>query len=266
MAVAFTGTKTGNAYVAGKVYSNGNGSYRANLDGSFTRLSNGGSVVGSSQSASAAFSTTSGKFLGFGQAGREAAVAYVLGGGGGAGVPRVSAGGSGKSLAGPGKAGVLANAVSPNTSGPGVPAVVARPASGGFLGGGFLDMRRDAVMGVPKKVTRVYINGVEIPRNPKTSDIGDLEDAYGEAEFPSIQWVLAQGMMIDNLWDKHPYKPAVDGWVANERARIARDKAAQAADDKRVRDNMDAWHSDFSETYGYATSGWANGYTTGGGF
>lgn len=186
MAVAFTGTKTGNAYVAGKVYSNGNGSYRANLDGSFTRLSNGGSVVGSSQSASAAFSTTSGKFLGYGQAGRDAAVAYALGSGGsGAGARAVRTGS--QSGAGPGRGAVVSlPGGSATPAGTGVPLV--KSSGGAFLGGGFF-AANPAGKG-PSRITEGYYMGQKIYRDPGTSDVQDFTNIYGEGEIAETFFLL----------------------------------------------------------------------------
>lgn len=45
----FTGTSTGDRYTVGQTYSNGNGSYVANADGSFTNVKSGRTDVGSSR-------------------------------------------------------------------------------------------------------------------------------------------------------------------------------------------------------------------------
>lgn len=52
----FSGTSTGNSYTAGQVYSNGNGTYRANPDGSFTNTNTGRTIPGSSGGSSSASS------------------------------------------------------------------------------------------------------------------------------------------------------------------------------------------------------------------
>lgn len=48
----FAGTSSGNAYAAGQTYQNGNGTFRANADGSFTDVRTGKRLAGSSRSAS----------------------------------------------------------------------------------------------------------------------------------------------------------------------------------------------------------------------
>lgn len=48
----FAGTSSGNAYAAGQTYQNGNGTFRANADGSFTDVRTGKRLPGSSRSAS----------------------------------------------------------------------------------------------------------------------------------------------------------------------------------------------------------------------
>lgn len=163
MAVYFSGTNTGQFYQAGKVYSNGNGSYVANADGSFTNLNTGRTAVGSSQSDKVTFVVTS----------------SLGASGSGAGQSSASTGGkAAASAAGPGKAVV----VSPNapvvgvpTAGPGVPAV--KTSGGTVLGGGFLT----PVAGQgPKQVTRLYFDGIPVPIDLRTSDGGDAEQRWGE--------------------------------------------------------------------------------------
>lgn len=168
MAVTFTGTKTRDTYVSGNVYANGNGAYRANLDGSFTRLSNGGVLAGSSQSAKAVWGTTSGQYLGTGQSGREAAVSHVLGGG--AAVSRATSGAGPGS--GPGNPGALsapgANAL---TVGAGVRAVATAENRGAFLlagGKGQLE------------ISPIRYMGVDFVHSLDTTDGQKWGDRYGE--------------------------------------------------------------------------------------
>lgn len=182
MAVTFTGTNTGKVYVEGKTYSNGNGTYRANADGSFTNLNTGRTAVGSSQSDKVVFGTTS---LGSGGGGSK---------GTGAGTSGVKASGSGS---GAGTGGVVvAGGKGPVGTGPGVPSAVQPGGKGAFLGGGFLSGQ--PVAAGPGKITDVWIGGFKMPQDRGTSDAGDIEQRYGEAEFLSPGWFINWGAQAVN--------------------------------------------------------------------
>jgi len=195
MAITFTGTNTGKTYVAGQTYSNGNGTYRANADGTFTRQSNGGKTVGSSQSSSTVWGTTSTGALGSGAAGRAAAIVYEsrsLSGSGGGKRPASAGGVSGS---GAGKPGAVGGGGGAPGAGPGNPGAVAKPSVGSVLGGGFLSGQPEGGIVPPwttgnvlnpakVEATQIFEKGVARPRDPGTSDVGDVEQMYGEADDP----------------------------------------------------------------------------------
>ena len=85
----------------------------------------------------------------------------------------------------------------PVGTGPGNPRVGVAPTSGPAAGVGTVGHTVGAGGGVfgmgvgaPDKVTTVWIGGNELPRDPKTSDAQDIEDAYGEGDFASPTWFL----------------------------------------------------------------------------
>jgi len=193
MVVAFTGTSTGKVYVAGQKYSNGNGTYTAQADGTFKNDKTGRSTVGSSQSDKVSF--------------------FNIGGGGGvsSGSKSTGSAGSAKGAGAGSSVVVVAGGKGAPGVGPGVPAVVKPGGSGALLGGGFLSTMSKAsgiqpawTKGVvlpanDSKVTQLFVNGVAVPRNPGTSDVQDVNAVYGEGDDPwSPGFLPSWGVALEN--------------------------------------------------------------------
>lgn len=162
----FSGTSTGDRYTVGQTYSNGNGSYTANADGTFTNQRSGSTLVGSSQAAGVQWG------------GYES-----IAGGGGAALwsndPQWQGnGGSQYSSEGPASAHVASRGGSV-TSGPGNPRVGARGSglSLGVSGAGFAGS-----LGVAdyEPITPIRVGGENLRLDSSTSDGGTGEQRWGE--------------------------------------------------------------------------------------
>lgn len=169
--VWFTGTSTGNKYVVGALYERNGEKYRANVDGSFTKLSTGTVSKGSSQS-------TKVKWGGFasapsktatGQVGRSLSLQQVTQ----AAPPRAAVASPGAPTAGPGAAGATSSGVLGTISGSyELPEWAAKVI--GSLGVPTTWSWRDA------ERTTIQVFGVPMLTNTGFSDAGDSEERYGE--------------------------------------------------------------------------------------
>jgi hypothetical protein len=86
------------------------------------------------------------------------------------------------------------------TKGPGAVVVRTARVAGAGVGNAVTGGIFGVGTGVPEKVTEVYIGGNKVPRDPKTSDAQEIEDAYGEAEFLSPGWFMNWGAFGANAW------------------------------------------------------------------
>lgn len=160
MPVTFTGTNTGNTYVAGQQYVSAGRVYTANPDGTFSRPNADGSIrstVGSSQDPRVTFGTTGGGSVG-------------------PGAPRTVAGATGT---GPGNPGVIGAGGRPVGGGAGLPPTIAG---------------RVAAAGVMPRTTQLWVGGYPLARDLGTSDAQDFEDRYGDSEFLSPTWFATWGI------------------------------------------------------------------------
>lgn len=175
MAITFTGVNTGRTYVAGTKVANGNGVYTVQKDGTFRRDSNGGSLVGSSQSSSTVWGTTSTGPLGTGAAGRAAAIVHdnrSMGSGPAAG--RVAS--APRSGSGPGNSGSVSSPGAPGvTSGPGVRVAATAENRGAFLLGAGIGLSPSDVQATP-----VTYRGTRLPLDTTSDDVEIWETRYGE--------------------------------------------------------------------------------------
>lgn len=166
--VAFTGTNTGRVYEVNKVYSNGNGSYIANSDGSFTNVKTNRVAEGSSRSATATF--------------------YVSQAAG----PSLSSGGSSGGRSVTARSGVSASKPASVGSGPGVSAVEGHPGGFSRLGHAYTfgknddgtfnasQLRFEVQPNVFLDTTAIWIGGKMTPIDPTSSDVQDYQSRYGD--------------------------------------------------------------------------------------
>lgn len=180
MAQAFTGTATGNVYVAGRIYERGGDQYRANSDGTFTNMRTGRSSVGSSVQVEAADRERVRREV---EAIMQAALRGYEAGKATSGPGVVQTGGARSGGAGSHGAGA------PVGGGPGNTGVKLVSSSGAF--GNVLTIPGPYEVKLQESNrTPIMIGGQFITMDAGFSDAGDFEERYGDSEILSTGYGL----------------------------------------------------------------------------
>lgn len=160
MAKSFQGTSTGRTYEAGRLYSNGNGTFRAEADGSFTNVKSGKSLEGSRAAVAAAEARAErGDYSGY--------VQHLV-----------------RPGVGPG--------VGVNSNGVAMPSGVSTGSGNAAVASSTAAISSDDG---PAKTTPLFFGGLRLGHDPSTSDGGDYEDRWGEVGGA----VMGLGVMVKDL-------------------------------------------------------------------